>query len=157
MAVQTITYDDKSYLNQNSSIADVNKVNDTDMNMIKSVVNNNAGVLSNNVNISESEVLIGVDNNGNNVYRNKLSYTVTGNTITDISSLNIAILYDYNSICHRYGSNNNDFEKPYYNGSSDYFRSFVRLNTNTIETRITIASGYSTYKIETTLIYTKTS
>lgn len=48
MAVQTITYDDKSYLNQNSDIADTNKVNDTDMNMIKSVVNNNATETSNN-------------------------------------------------------------------------------------------------------------
>jgi hypothetical protein len=47
MAVQTITYDDKSYLNQNSEIADVNKINDTDMNEIKSVVNNNATELSN--------------------------------------------------------------------------------------------------------------
>ena len=42
MAVQTITYDNKSFLNQNQDIADVNKVNDTDMNMIKSVTNNNA-------------------------------------------------------------------------------------------------------------------
>lgn len=47
MAVQTITYDDKSYLNQNSDIADVNKVNDSDMNEIKSVVNNNATELTN--------------------------------------------------------------------------------------------------------------
>lgn len=47
MAVQTITYDDKSYLNQNSDIADVNKINDTDMNEIKSVVNNNATQLTN--------------------------------------------------------------------------------------------------------------
>jgi hypothetical protein len=36
-----ITYDNKSYLNQNSSIPNVNKVNDTDMNEIKSVVNTN--------------------------------------------------------------------------------------------------------------------
>ena len=42
MAVQTLTYDNKQFLNQNSDIADVNKVNDTDMNEIKSVVNNNA-------------------------------------------------------------------------------------------------------------------
>lgn len=42
MAVQKITYDDKQYLNQQSDIADINKVKDTDMNMIKSVVNNNA-------------------------------------------------------------------------------------------------------------------
>lgn len=47
MAVQTITYDNKQYLNQNPSIADVNKVNDTDMNEIKSVVNNNATELTN--------------------------------------------------------------------------------------------------------------
>lgn len=36
-----ITYEDKAALNQNSNIPDINKVNDTDMNMIKNVVNNN--------------------------------------------------------------------------------------------------------------------
>jgi hypothetical protein len=42
MAVQTINYDDKQYLNQNADIPATNKVQDTDMNEIKSVVNNNA-------------------------------------------------------------------------------------------------------------------
>ena len=42
MAIQTITYSDKSYINQNADIPDINKVKDTDMNEIKSVVNNNA-------------------------------------------------------------------------------------------------------------------
>lgn len=42
MAVQTITYGNKSYINQNPDIADTNKVNATDMNEIKSIVNNNA-------------------------------------------------------------------------------------------------------------------
>ena len=42
MAIQTITYQDKQYLNENLSIADINKVKDTDMNEIKSVVNTNA-------------------------------------------------------------------------------------------------------------------
>lgn len=42
MAIQTIGYDDKSYINQNPSIPNANKVTDTDMNEIKSVVNNNA-------------------------------------------------------------------------------------------------------------------
>lgn len=46
MAVQTISYANKSYINQNSEIADTNKVNDTDMNEIKSVVNNNATELT---------------------------------------------------------------------------------------------------------------
>lgn len=36
-----ITYDDKSYLNLNSNIPNVNKVTDADMNEIKNVVNDN--------------------------------------------------------------------------------------------------------------------
>lgn len=47
MAVQTITYGDKSYLNQNADIPATNKVQDTDMNEIKSVVNNNAQEVTN--------------------------------------------------------------------------------------------------------------
>ena len=42
MAVKKITYGDKSYLNQNADIPATNKVQDTDMNEIKTVVNNNA-------------------------------------------------------------------------------------------------------------------
>lgn len=47
MAVQTITYGDKSYLNENADIPATNKVQDTDMNEIKTVVNNNATELTN--------------------------------------------------------------------------------------------------------------
>lgn len=47
MAVQTITYDDKQYLNQNADIPAINKVQDTDMNEIKAVVNNNAQEVTN--------------------------------------------------------------------------------------------------------------
>jgi hypothetical protein len=47
MAVQTITYGDKQYLNENANIPATNKVEDTDMNEIKSVVNNNATELTN--------------------------------------------------------------------------------------------------------------
>ena len=60
MAVQTITYDDKVALNSNSGIADINKVNDSDMNMIKSVVNNNAtniGDLSNLITPTTSSIV----------------------------------------------------------------------------------------------------
>ena len=42
MATQTINYTDKVFLNENSSIADINKIKDVDMNEIKTVVNNNA-------------------------------------------------------------------------------------------------------------------
>ena len=47
MAIQNITYDNKVALNQNADIPDVNKVTDSDMNEIKSVVNNNATELTN--------------------------------------------------------------------------------------------------------------
>lgn len=47
MAIQNITYDNKSYINLNGDIPNTNKVCDTDMNEIKSVVNNNATELSN--------------------------------------------------------------------------------------------------------------
>lgn len=59
MAVQNITYDDKSYLNQNSDIADVNKINDSDMNEIKSVVNNNATILQGETTYSLEETETG--------------------------------------------------------------------------------------------------
>ena len=42
MAIQTITYDNKTALNANVDIPNINKVTDNDMNEIKSVVNNNA-------------------------------------------------------------------------------------------------------------------
>lgn len=42
---QKITYENKVALNENPSIADINKVKDTDMNEIKEVVNGNADVL----------------------------------------------------------------------------------------------------------------
>lgn len=48
MAVQTITYGDKQYLNENANIPATNKIQDTDMNEIKSVVNNNASETSTN-------------------------------------------------------------------------------------------------------------
>lgn len=46
MATQTITYTNKADLYTDSSIADINKVKASDMNEIKSVVNNNANVLN---------------------------------------------------------------------------------------------------------------
>ena len=49
MAVQTITYDNKSYINLNADIPATNKISDTDMNEIKSVVNNNATELSTDI------------------------------------------------------------------------------------------------------------
>ena len=45
MAINTITYANKSAIYTNASIPDANKVNDTDMNEIKTVVNDNATLM----------------------------------------------------------------------------------------------------------------
>lgn len=48
MAVSNITYSNKVALNENQSVADINKVKANDMNEIKAVVNNNATETSKN-------------------------------------------------------------------------------------------------------------
>lgn len=59
MAIQNITYANKSYVNQNANVAATNKISDTDMNEIKNVVNNNATELENtNNNVSNTQTLI---------------------------------------------------------------------------------------------------
>ena len=71
MAVQTITYGDKSYLNQNADIPATNKVQDIDMNEIKSVVNNNANELSgvfSNIQVITCSKTIGVINANSDLY-----------------------------------------------------------------------------------------
>lgn len=47
MAIKTITYANKTALNTNADIPNINKVTDNDMNEIKEVVNNNATMLGN--------------------------------------------------------------------------------------------------------------
>lgn len=47
MAIQTITYADKTALNENAGVNAVNKCQASDLNEIKSVVNNNATELAN--------------------------------------------------------------------------------------------------------------
>lgn len=51
MAITKITYSNKVNINANSSVADINKVNDSDMNQIKTVVNTNADNLGDVANL----------------------------------------------------------------------------------------------------------
>ena len=98
MAIQNITYDNKVALNTNPDIADTNKVTDSDMNMIKSVVNNNASETTTNANnitgiinaeaYSTSEVKTNktwID--GKPMYRKVVAFTTTvaANTLFTIS------------------------------------------------------------------------
>lgn len=59
-----ITYEDKEFLNKNENIADKNKVNDTDLNQIKEVVNGNDDSVGNlsNLNTINKDSLVGAIN-----------------------------------------------------------------------------------------------
>lgn len=117
-----ITYTDKVALNVNSDIADINKVNASDLNEIKDVVNtndDNMGLLSdlnttnkssmvnsinevnNKFNYSTSEQVIGTDENGKPIYKRSFS-GITG----DFDFTTITTDYNTNSITVRkaYGS-----------------------------------------------------
>lgn len=70
-----ITYQDKVFLNQNSQVADINKVTDTDLNQIKDVVNENdanVGDLNDLNTIAKSSVVKAINElltNFNNLFK----------------------------------------------------------------------------------------
>ena len=67
-----ITYEDKEFLNKNEEIADNRKVNDTDLNEIKQVVNENdeeVNKIKSKDTYSEEEQVIGTWLNGKPLYR----------------------------------------------------------------------------------------
>ena len=98
MAVQTITYGDKSYLNENIDIPATNKVQDIDMNEIKSVVNNNANEFTENINLQKTyatnsyagAAIPGSANafNGFNIFNSYGNLTTSSNGITIGSGIN---------------------------------------------------------------------
>ena len=118
-----ITYENKVALNVNSDIADINKVNASDLNEIKNAVNtndDNMGLLSNlnttnkssvvnainevnnKFNYSTSEQVIGTDENGKPIYKRSFSgitrnYEFTAFT-SDYSTNSITVRKAYGSI-----------------------------------------------------------
>lgn len=93
MAIKTITYNDKTFLNQNTSIADENKVNDTDLNQIKDVVNTNANNIGDLSNLNEGTTIVDSVNGciGDVLWTNS---NTTSNFISQNVNLNTAPNYD---------------------------------------------------------------
>lgn len=77
MAIQTITYSDKQAMGTQPSIPDENKVTDSDMNEIKSVVNNNASILQDITIYSSNEKIVGTWVDGTPIYRLAVTFTDT--------------------------------------------------------------------------------
>lgn len=81
--MQTINYTNKTALNVNSSIADVNKCNAGDLNEIKSVVNANASECGNasSLNTSNKTNLVNAINEVNTNLGTKQATILTGTSL----------------------------------------------------------------------------
>lgn len=87
MAIQNISYSDKSYINENPSVAATNKITDSDMNEIKSVVNNNATELSNaetTINNVKGIMLFSTNGSGTTSGSISLSDTITDYDVIEV-------------------------------------------------------------------------
>jgi hypothetical protein len=179
MAVQTITYDNKVTLNENSSIADINKCQASDMNEIKAVVNNNANLMGdvstlnngassvvgaiNNICVfpttAVAEHVVGVTTDGQIAYARTdiftSGWTVGGHTEIDAPITNFKDFLKYEAHVSRQDGNWQQIPATYTNyGISIYDLAGWGF-------RIDVASNYTgTYaitKLYITRYYTKTT
>lgn len=158
MAVQTITYGDKSYLNQNADIPATNKVQDTDMNEIKSVVNNNANILQGETTYSLSETDTGkIWIDGKPIYRKVIDFgALPNNAIKNVAHniTNLSYVIFANGISYS-STTGNYFPIPY---SADSLQAQAKMwvtNTDVSLQTLSDRSNYTTTYI--ILEYTKTS
>lgn len=81
--MQTINYTNKSALNENAGIADVNKCNAADMNEIKSVVNANASECGNtsDLNTTDTSSIVNAVNEVNTGLGTKQATILTGTSL----------------------------------------------------------------------------
>ena len=159
MGIQTISYSDKTALNSNSGVADANKVNATDMNEIKSVVNNNASETSKATN-STVYVTTRVGNqvgtwvDGKTIYRKAIYVPSFPNTTSmtinaDLTNLDkIVRLYGIG-----WGSTNNTFPLPYISPSAQIELVYLSSGDNI---RITASDDRSSMTGYIIVEYTKT-
>ena len=158
MAVQTITYGDKSYLNQNADIPATNKVQDTDMNEIKSVVNNNANELINSGIYSTEEVKtnkIWIDNKP--IYRKVINCGALPNNSDKYVNVNVS---NINNVINIYGigisGSGTCFPLPYvYNNFNAQIELVYLASSQQI--RITTGQDRSGINGYVTMEYTKTT
>lgn len=158
-----ITYADKVALNENPSIADINKVNAADMNEIKTVVN--GLVVNTNSNSQESSYSSDYINNintystdetltgkywinGKPIYRKVIVLSTyvdiprSWTTVTNISSLNIEALLDI----------------KLYDNSVRYWNSCLsRINSNNLQL-LNVGVDGTSWAVKTLILeYTKTT
>lgn len=143
MALTQITYNDKSNY-QSSSLANEYKVSASDMNEIKSVVNDVCTQVDNSIGYSTTETAIGTYTNGETLYRKVID---TG-ALPNASSTSIATGLNNVTIRKIYGiavhTNGTAIPLPYVAISTTNMISIAYTSTNyiSIDTSSTDRSGY---------------
>ena len=85
MALRTITYANKTAINTNASIPDTNKVNASDMNMIKEVVNENS---------AEQDIInSNQETTNNNLQNGKQNKILTGTSLPSTATNGTIFLF----------------------------------------------------------------
>lgn len=160
--MQSITYTDKTALNQNADISDTNKVNASDMNEIKSVVNSNANEadskFTNLCDYSTSEVETGqtwID--GSPIYRKVINFGALPNNTVKSVNHNISDLLQIIKI-ETIGydpANVRWIPIPFVPVASMYSStsSNIRINATTVD--IYASSNWTTFTAYVILEYTK--
>jgi hypothetical protein len=89
MAIQTITYSDKQAMGTQPSIPEINKITDSNINEIKTVVNNNASLLNVSMTYSTTEQVVGTWIDNKPIYRKvySISGTMAQNAWTTLVSI----------------------------------------------------------------------
>lgn len=161
MAVQNITYGDKSFINENVGIADINKVKDTDLNEIKSVVNNNATELGNATLVSTTEHVVGIYTNGKPIYAKTIEIASLPNATTRVVSHGASnvdeIWCDMSNSFIKWNTSAGNSPFNYIGGTS--FNSMIELRafTTTGFTIDTHSTNRSSLGAIVTINYTKTT
>lgn len=170
-----ITYDNKSTLNPQPSVADANKVTSGDMNEIKQVVNTNYGEVGDITTLTttnKSSVVSAVNElksgeeystneintgktwiDGKPIYRRIYQKTSTAATENiDIDNWNVDFVCLFVPLL--YDSTNRQFDTNYYVNSNDYLRALTRLYNNKFT--ITVQRGNANSRTLTIIMeYTK--
>lgn len=161
MAVQNITYGNKSFINENVGVADINKVKDTDMNEIKSVVNNNATELGNATLVSTTEHVVGIYTNGKPIYAKTIEIASLPNATTKVVSHGASdvdeIWCDMGNSFIKWNNSSGNAPFNYIGGTS--FNSMIELRafTTTEFTIDTHSTNRSSLSAIVTINYTKTT
>lgn len=146
-----ITYDDKSYLNINANVPNVNKVTDSDMNEIKSVVNDNYDEMVDEIYYKANDIieLGGTSVSTEYVLSGYISASTTSLYVTiitpkrldNISSISVDNLEVEARGISGYLNSTGGFNE--YVGASGYTLTADKISSNAITIRITKSSAFT--------------